>query len=112
MDAFAITDLPQDLLREIISFVEPDFVLLACASKRLDEIVRKTVENNIPQGCIGVEQWKKYGAVEIEKAPPIPLGFYPKLASKKYTCTYIPSTINGEHLNLSSFDQLMNRGTG
>ena len=101
-----------DIVTEILSHSNSDFVALACVSKKFEKLTKQWAEKHPPEGCIGKAEWLKYGADEKDLGEkvaffPIPLKLYQDCAKGSFLCTFIPETLNGVPLTLSSIDQFV-----
>ncbi len=97
--------LPKDVCNEILKHSKSDFVALACVSQSLNHLTNDYAKNNLPAGRFGAKEWKRFGAdTGVESA--IPLKMY-DFDSSKWLLTFIPETINGKPLTLSSFDRFV-----
>jgi len=81
-------------------------VALACASQSLNKLVQDYAKDNPPADCFSAKDWKIFGA-DLMVAHPIPLKMIQDFDSHKWMLTWIPETINGKELTLSSFDQFV-----
>jgi len=81
-------------------------VALACASQSLNKLVQDYAKDNPPADCFSAKDWKIFGA-DLMVAHPIPLKMIQDFDSLKWMLTWIPETINGKELTLSSFDQFV-----
>lgn len=96
---------PQDVWNEVLKHSKSDLVALACASQSLNELTNDYAKNNLPAGRFGAKEWKSFGG-DPGIEPAIPLKMY-AFDSSKWMLTFIPETINGEKLTLSSFDRFV-----
>jgi len=83
-----------------------DLVALACASQLLNKLVQDYAKNNSPVDCFGDKDWKYFGA-DPSAAHPVPLKMIQVFDSSKWMLTWIPETINGKELTLSSIDHFV-----
>jgi len=98
--------LPQDIWNEVLQHSKSDLVALACASQSLNKLVKDYAKNYLPADCFGVNEWKSFGADPMV-AHPIPLKMIQDFDSLKWMLTWIPETINGQELTLSSIDRFV-----
>jgi len=98
--------LPQDIWNEVLKHSKSDLVALACASQSLNKLAHDYAKNNQPADCFGAKDWKHFGA-DVGVAHPIPLKMIQDFDSSKWMLTWIPETINGQELTLSSMDQFV-----
>jgi len=98
--------LPQDIWSEIVKHSKTDLVALACANQSLNKLAQDYAKNNPPADCFGAKDWKYFGA-EQTVAHPVPLKMIQDFDSSKWMLTWVPETINGKELTLSSIDQFV-----
>ena len=65
---------PQDIWNEILSKSHLHLVTLSCVSHSVNELTKTYAEKITPEGCFGIEKWKKYKVdADAKSVPKIPL---------------------------------------
>jgi hypothetical protein len=98
--------LPQDIWNVVLKYSKSDLVALSCASQSLNKFVKDYAKNIVPADCFGAKEWMSFGADPMV-ALPVPLKMIQDFDSSKWMLTWIPETINGKELTLSSIDQFV-----
>ncbi len=97
---------PQDVWNEVLKHSKPDLVALSVLSQSLNKLTNDYAKSYRPEGCFGKAEWISYGG-NPGAEPYLPLKMIQDFDSSKWMLTFIPETINGEELTLSSFDRFV-----
>lgn len=105
--AFHVSDitetwLPKEVWQKVVNLSKISLVPLACVSKQFESITN----NYRPEGCFGKIQWLQYGG-DPGIEPKIPLKMILNFDARKQMLTFIPESINGKPLTLSSIDRFV-----
>lgn len=98
---------PPEIFNEILKYSKSSFAPLACVKKQFEILIKDYVQHNPLKGYFGKKEWKNYvGDPGI--VCPIPLMFQ-DFDPLKQMLTFIPETINGALLTLSSIDAFVSK---
>ena len=96
--------LPAEIWNEIISHGKSDLVALSCVTTQLNQLANDYAKN--PEGCFGEKEWKHFNG-DPGIVFPIPLKMVQDFDPSKFILAFIPETLNGEPLTLTSFDEFI-----
>ena len=98
--------LPDEACFEIVKLSNSNLLALSCVNKQFEKLTNDYAKSYRPEGCFGKAEWISYGGNPGDE-PYLPLKMIQDFDSSKYMLTFIPETINGEELTLSSFDRFV-----
>ena len=100
--------LPEEMWKEIISYSKDSLTLLSCVDIQLNKLTEDYVKNNPLQGLFGEKEWKHFNG-DPGIVFPISLKMIQDFDASKYILTFIPETINGKPLTLTSIDEFIKK---
>ncbi len=99
--------LPKEIWQEVVSHSKNSLVALGCVNKQLETFTK----NYRPERCFGKVQWLSYNGDPGDE-PYLPLKMIQDFDASKQLLTFIPKTLNGKPLTLSSIDEFVSKKKG
>lgn len=96
--------LPKEIWQEVVNHSKISLVALACVNKEFERLTK----NYRPEGCFGKVQWLSFKGDPGDE-PYLPLKMIQDFDSSKQMLTFIPASLNGIYLSLSSIDKFASK---